>query len=456
MRAAVVTLIALLSASAMACGYLAPSAALFAGGLAALAAALGPLTLWAGRGRWREGVLATGLALSALCLLLLCLEAGARLLSAGERPGSPAAVYSYDAAHGDPQAFRRWWLRYLAEWTRSMHSFSRRDPQGLVPQLLVPGRHGRFFDSVVRVNRLGFRGPEIALDKGDHYRIVVLGTSTTFGATLARSDEPWPEKLERRIATQLSCDAPVEVVNAGGVAYRLEHNLARLERDIFPLAPDLIVSYHNHAGFREARGLRTLPEDAHAPVVPPRGSLLVRRAEQILRLALYRGRAEASRRELESPQIDERALAARLASTELARDYRSLVQRVRARGIGIVLCTHPLAVNAESPDDVVRFYEAGFPDVRAAIALNRLHTRLVEQIGRELGVQVIDTTPGLDGAWRDAYIDLVHYTEKGRERLAQRVFEGLRERLAEDPRLHCRPRTVGTDRAGSEPVRASR
>jgi hypothetical protein len=40
-----------------------------------------------------------------------------------------------------------------------------------------------------RINSRGFRDREFAADKGDSYRIVALGESTTMGATIAPDDQ---------------------------------------------------------------------------------------------------------------------------------------------------------------------------------------------------------------------------------------------------------------------------
>jgi lysophospholipase L1-like esterase len=180
--------------------------------------------------------------------------------------------------------------------------------------------------------------------------------------------------------------------------------------------------------------------------VPARGSRLLEGAERLLRRALERDDVLARRRQISAIEVDA-AFEAGLFETELADDYRALVAVARKHGLALVLCTHPLAVNADSPEDVVRFYEAGFPDVRGSIELNRLHSKLVRAIGREQGVPVIDVLPKLDGAWRDAYIDLFHYTELGRERVAERMFEGLRPLLSAGPRPRCVPRAKAAEGA---------
>jgi hypothetical protein len=61
---------------------------------------------------------------------------------------------------------------------------------------------------------------------------------------MSAEDRPWPEVLEGAIRERFECAAPVQVVNAGVPGWTLANQIARLEQDIIPLAPDLIVSYH--------------------------------------------------------------------------------------------------------------------------------------------------------------------------------------------------------------------
>ena len=41
-----------------------------------------------------------------------------------------------------------------------------------------------------------------------------------------------------------------------------------------------------------------------------------------------------------------------------------------------------------------------------------------------------DTSPDLDGAYRSAYIDPMHFTQEGRDRLARHILDGIRDLLA--------------------------
>jgi len=357
----------------------------------------------------------------ALLLSLMVVEPFLRERDDGEQ-GS--AVYRFEDARADPQAFRRWAERYQAEWDRTRRLYLRRDPRGVNPMVPIPGSRFRFFDSPHRINALGFRGREIAREKGAAYRIVALGESTTFGATIGPADRPWPEVLERRIGEELDCAAPVEVINAGVPGWTLANNLARLDADIWPLDPDLIVSYHGYNGFpyliREIPGLRV----GATPATPARPSELLRRLERRLRVSLFRRRYRAAR------DLDLAALGTDLHLTRYAELYRQLVFDARRAGVDLVLATFNLAVDASSPEEVIEFYELMFPDIRARVLANRLHTRLVREIGSTYDVRVIDTSPDLDGAYRSAYLDPMHFTQEGRDRLARHILAGIRDLLA--------------------------
>ena len=161
-------------------------------------------------------------------------------------------TYSYRAAHANPAAFATWWFYYLNEWIREdgiRAAIDAPDPQKKLPFVLIPGSSGRMFDTTIRINNLGFRGPDMPRDKGDAFRIVALGKSQTFGPTLRDGEKPWPELLQDLFDQHASCGRKIEVINGGTEAYTLDNNLERMRRDILPLKPDLILSTHGMNGF---------------------------------------------------------------------------------------------------------------------------------------------------------------------------------------------------------------
>ena len=271
-------------------------------------------------------------------------------------------------------------------------------------------------------------------DKGDAFRIVALGESQTFGPTLRDGEKPWPELLQDLFDRHASCGRRIEVLNAGTEAYTLEDNLERMRRDILPLKPDLIVSTHGMNGFLPF-GLRRVPEPKE-PGVRPRASALIARA------ALTIERSAHDWRDRNSAHAQPAALApmtdAELMKTRYAQDYRKLMALARAGGADIALADSTMAVNEQSPRKVKDFYGAVFKPIDDIIAANAAHNRLVKLIAREEGAPLIDMAAGVDGQWDDdLYLDIVHFTERGDEKVAALMFHALLPILAEREGVKC-------------------
>ncbi|HEY1782775.1 MAG TPA: acyltransferase family protein [Roseiarcus sp.] len=346
-------------------------------------------------------------------------------------------TYSYREAHANPTAFATWWFYYLHEWIREdgiRAAIDAPDPQKKLPFVLVPGSSGRMFDTTIRINNLGFRGPDMAYDKGDAFRIVALGESQTFGPTLRDGEKPWPELLQDLFDRHASCGRKIEVLNAGTEAYTLEDNLERMRRDILALRPDLVVSAHGMNGFLPF-GLRRIPEPKE-PGVRPRASALIARA------ALTIERSAHDWRDRNSAQAQPPALApmtdAELMKTRYAEDYRKLIALARSGGADIALADSTMAVNESSPRKVKDFYGAVFKPIEDIIAANAAHNRMVKLIARQEGAPLIDMAASVDGAWDDdLYLDIVHFTERGNERVAGLMFHALLPILAERHGVKC-------------------
>ena len=97
-----------------------------------------------------------------------------------------------------------------------------------------------------------------------------------------------------------------------------------------------------------------------------------------------------------------------------------------------------MAVNESSPREVKDFYGAVFKPIDDIIAANAAHNRLVKLIAREEGVPFIDMAAGVDGHWDDdLYLDIVHFTERGDEKVAALMFRALLPILKEREGLRC-------------------
>ena len=346
-------------------------------------------------------------------------------------------TYSYRAARANPEAFAVWWYYYLNEWIRAdgiRSKIDAPDPQKKLPFVLVPGSSGRMFDTTIRINALGFRGPDLPRDKGDAFRIFALGESQTFGPTLRDGEKPWPEQLQDLFDQHADCRRKVEVVNAGTEAYTLEDNLERMRRDILPLKPDLILSTHGMNGLL-AFGLRRVPEP-NEPGVRPRASALIGRAVLTIERAAHdwRSRNTAEARPAALAPIPD----AELMKSRYAEAYRKLIALARAGGAEVALVDASMAINEDSPREVKDFYGAVFKPIDDIVAANAAHNRMVRLLSQEEHVPLIDMSKSLDGQWNDdLYLDIVHFTEAGNEKVADVIFRQLIPILAERDGLRC-------------------
>jgi lysophospholipase L1-like esterase len=339
--------------------------------------------------------------------------------------GSAWKFYSFRAAKGDPSAFARWWRFFLDHTEMSRQPIFEATPSGDPPYRLRPRSHQLLFDSPVSINSQGFRGPEIPAEKGNTYRIVALGESTTFGMTVYPQDKPWPELLEQMIRENLKPNRPVEVINAGVPAYSLKENLRRLPSQILPLHPDMIISYHGYNGFSLIDSALP-PASGHTPPkYRERPLQLLADVEYRVRMLLFRNRSIPA-----SPS--EEKVAIKPLETVYADLYRRLIQMAQTNGIRLVVANYSMAVDRNSNPKVIEFYRSVFGGIYSIIPANEIHSELVSDLAAQHPeVCFVNTHLHLDGK-NEKFIDIMHLTQEGRRQLATNIFEGIRGALEKD------------------------
>jgi lysophospholipase L1-like esterase len=405
-------------------GYFQNQRGVFYAGLLATVAILIFCRLW-----FRRGAAGTQ-AVNTMILLLV----GLPVVDLALRPQSRIAVtpatcrsyYSYDAAKGDPAAFGRWEEYYTEQFDRLGLDVFMPAPNTILPFRLRPGSHGMMVNSPITINSLGFRGPEIPAAKEGAYRIVALGESTTFGMTIQAGDKPWPEVLEQIIRQRLKSRRTVQVINAGVPAYTILDNLYRLPREILPLQPDMIISYHGANGFSLIDSSLLPPLGPAPPVYQDRPVKLAGDVEHRLRLLLFQYRARGR-------AVSAKPAGARPLESRYGAAYRQLIQCARTNGIRLALANFSMAVNLGSDAKVIDFYRGG--GTRAAYGLmraNAVHSLIVSQLaGENPDVCIVDTHPHLDGE-HEKFIDLIHLTGEGERQLAENIFAGISNTLRQE------------------------
>jgi len=93
-----------------------------------------------------------------------------------------------------------------------------------------------------RHNSRGFRGDEVLVPKPEGiFRIVCMGGSTTYSASVEDYHESYPFRLQQELHN--IGYARVEVVNAGVFSYTSSEGLINFETRILDLQPDLVIIY---------------------------------------------------------------------------------------------------------------------------------------------------------------------------------------------------------------------
>ncbi len=217
----------------------------------------------------------------------------------------------------------------------------------------------------------------------------------------------------------------MQVINAGIPGLTLVDNLRRLQPEILPLKPDMVISYHGVNGFRLLD-----------PAIPPMAGLAVPaykpRPLHLLARAEFRIKMMRFRRSLvpKTPPGAVRTVAP--LQTKYADAYRQLIEAARTNHFRLVLANFSMAVNERSQPDVIAFYGVGSPSINWQIQANRSHSALIGDLAREYPeVQQVDTQADLDGV-PGKFIDIVHLTEEGRKQLAENIFAGIKGVLQTD------------------------
>lgn len=115
-------------------------------------------------------------------------------------------------------------------------------------------------------NRLGYRGPEVAVPKPPGvFRIVAIGGSTTY-STATTAENAYPRQLEIMLREDYGY-ANVEVVNAGVPGYTSWDLLAAYIYRVVELEPDLLIIYE---GINDVEP-RSVAPDCYQGLNPVRG-----------------------------------------------------------------------------------------------------------------------------------------------------------------------------------------
>lgn len=279
------------------------------------------------------------------------------------------------------------------------------------------------------INRLGFRGPEIATAKAPgSLRIACQGDSGTFGFWRAHSmDAPAPDslgvdsypfQLARLLAREGRDD--VEVVNAGVLGYTTSHGLRQLVLEVLRLDPDVVTvrfGYNDHT--RAWKPALRAREPATGPL---RALLYAVSGWRLARVALgaHQGVGALHPAPNSVPWV---------SLPELERNLRRYAELSREHGFRLLFLDYPLAPPGPLPevDRNMLVMLSGAPDVESLYRDHARYQAALRAVAADEDVPLLESAPLFRRSASTLYspYDVVHPNGAGARALARLLLDEL-------------------------------
>ena len=284
-----------------------------------------------------------------------------------------------------------------------------------------------------KLNEAGYRGP--ALRTGT-YRIICMGSSETFGIFESEGKE-WPRQLEQLLNDWLG-DKTYEVVNTSYHAMSIPDQLRWLDSGLDALRPQVAVLYPGYTEYIDptrVHGEADAGRNAADTKFRPR---LVTKLRTIIKDKLPPVVADAMRKFDLSRRSDHVQVMDRVREVSVdhfEHDLNTLVSRIQARGVKVILITTAtrfggaLRLEDVRPDDRRfltvwrRFYpvlrEEGFLD------MDQRMSDAVRRVAKRRSVPLVDAAVHIQGA--ENFAEMVHFTDRGANALAKLVAQEIEQ-----------------------------
>ena len=326
---------------------------------------------------------------------------------------------------GEATVRLRAWVRYGSAEPDAMDQMAAIDPStGLnVPR---PGYQRQSRRISIRINSLGFRGDDFAVEKPARtIRIATLGASTTFCAEVSSDAATWPHRMQEALQ-RAHPEISIQVINAGVPGYIASDSLKNLQLRVLPLDPDLVIYYEANNDLavdtrRLARSRGLIPaSDAGVSQMLARHSLLFDLVRKNSRIWIA-GRTDWVGKLDSLPQDLPQKFIGMLA------DIRHELDR---RGIGMVTSTFFVKYRRNQPADVQQHNASGVFYYMPWMTLNGLldgidmYNDAIVDFSQARSIPVIDDRDSITGD-DEHFADWIHFSDAGAAAMGERVARFL-------------------------------
>ena len=302
--------------------------------------------------------------------------------------------------------------------------------------------------SQIKINSLGFRGPEIESPKPPGtIRLAFLGASTTYCAEASGNDTTWPELVWRAVS-QARPGARFDYLNAAVSGYSTASSLKNLDYRVRPLGPDVIVAYegfndlsYDTAALARRQGLRAGARDEESWL--SRHSMLwflVEKNVTIWRLQTQ----DNARGQTLSPDFEELSRGFEQRLSELVAASQQVAPVVA------IATMAPRLRRVQAPDEqrraaVTARYYMPYLSIDAILDAYDAYNRAIRRVAARRGAVLIEAS---DAVAPDSthYADSVHFTDAGSQSMAERVSSVLLSSRSFERLLTTREKGATTSR----------
>ena len=275
----------------------------------------------------------------------------------------------------------------------------------------------------IRINNLGFRGPDIKPLKGaDVFRLGFLGSSTTYDPN-SPEGRNWPERVVA-LLDKATIGCSVDFVNAGQPGYSTQQMLLYYETRIAQLEPDLLVVLPGDMNKDlDAQAIAAGFDATHfEPSWLGRVSVLAAKLEKNFRVVKLQRAGHIRKGKL---AVDIPPLVAAFSER-----LSALVEGVQANGAPMALITLGGQLRQEQSEKRqaeaagTNLFYLPYITIQDLISVRQAYNEEIRRIASKNGVLVIGGGDEIPGD-RMHYSDAMHFTPRGSEAMARRVISRL-------------------------------
>ncbi|MET0082035.1 MAG: SGNH/GDSL hydrolase family protein [Sedimenticola sp.] len=275
----------------------------------------------------------------------------------------------------------------------------------------------------IRINNIGFRGPDLVLEKSDNtLRLAFLGASTTYDA-YSPEGKNWPHLVSSKLQQLADCET--DFVNGGKPGYSSDETIKLFNNFIEKTTPDIVLIFPSDINSdlewqAEQQGLDVDHTSYRSPLNDY--SLLLQKLEKNFRIIRLQRGAEKRAKKL---HMEKDVLVERFKSN-LSRMIDAVSAKER---IVVVITISDLLRREMSMRELVkagntRLYYMPYAYLPDVIELREAYNVAIEEIADREGVVLVSGENDIPASSR-FFTDSVHYTPDGSEAMAERVVRYL-------------------------------